>query len=132
MLIGGSLPSWKRYLDLAMPVKPADWNTELTRIESKLSEPGRMKVVQAMIKANPADAGEQLANVSCPVLVVEGDADPDWASPRAEGERILADLPQGLGELVVLEGAGHYLHDQTSDEVAALALPFLAKTLTRA
>ena len=132
VLVGGSLPSWKKYLDLAMPVKPADWEDELGRIEAKLEEPGRMKVLQAMIKSDPGDAGAQLAHVACPVLIVEGSADPDWVDPRAEGERILADLPEGLGELVVLEGVGHYAHAQAPDEVLALALPFLDKTLTRA
>lgn len=132
VLIRGSVASWKKYLDLAMPTKPADWDSELTRIEAKLREPGRMKALQAMAKSNPADAGKQLTNVRCPVLVIEGSADPDWVDPRAEGERILADLPHGLGELAVIEGAGHYPHVQTPDEVLALAVPFLARTLTHA
>ena len=132
VLVGGSLKSWTKYLDVAVPVKPADWGTELARIEAKLSEPGRMKALQAMCKASPTDAGAQLANVACPVLVVEGSLDPDWADPRAEGERILADLPKGLGELAVIEGAGHYPHAQTPDQVVALALPFLARTLANA
>jgi pimeloyl-ACP methyl ester carboxylesterase len=34
--------------------------------------------------------------------------------------------------LVVIEGAGHYPHAQTPDEVLALALPFLTKTLRNA
>ena len=131
-LVLGSLPSWKKYLDLAYPVKPADWDSELARIDAKLSEPGRMKALQAMCKAKPSDAAAQLANVRCPVLVIEGSADPDWADPRAEGEKIVADLPQGLGEVAVIEGAGHYPHAQTPDEVLALALPFLAKTAARA
>ncbi|GAA4667758.1 alpha/beta hydrolase [Amycolatopsis dongchuanensis] len=132
VMFGGSLASWKKYLDLAMPVKPADWHTELARIESKLSEPGRMKVLQAMCKASPADAGAQLANVTCPVLVVVGSLDPDWADPSAEARRVIADLPRGRGELAVIEGAGHYPHAQTPDEVLALALPFLAENLPRA
>ena len=61
--------------------------------------------------------------------MIEGSADPDWADPRAEGEKIIADLPAGLGELVVIEGAGHYPHAQMPDELLALALPFLAKAL---
>jgi pimeloyl-ACP methyl ester carboxylesterase len=97
-----------------------------------MSEPGRMKAMQAMGRSNPGDAGAQLGNVRCPVLIVEGSADPDWADPRAEGERIIADLPSGLGELAVIEGAGHYPHTQTPDQVVTLALPFLAKTLARA
>jgi pimeloyl-ACP methyl ester carboxylesterase len=131
-LLLGSLPSWTKYLDLAIPVKPADWDAELARIEAKMSEPGRMKALQAMCKTNPGDAGAQLPNVACPVLVIEGSVDPDWADPRAEGDRIMNDLPQGLGELAVIDGAGHYPHTQTPDEVLALALPFLAKTTARA
>jgi pimeloyl-ACP methyl ester carboxylesterase len=131
-LLLGSLSSWKKYLDLAYPTKPSDWNTELARIDAKLSEPGRMKTLQAMCKSKPTDAGAQLKNVRCPVLVIEGSADPDWADPRAEGELIINDLPEGLGELVVLEGVGHYPHSQTPNELLALALPFLAKALPHA
>lgn len=132
VIIGAKLSPWLRYLDVAMPVKPVDWDAELGRITTKLGEPGRMNVVQAMAKADPSDAGAQLGNVTCPVLVVEGSLDPDWASPRAEGERILADLPDGVGRLVVIEGAGHYPHAQTPDEVLALAVPFLQENLPRA
>ena len=132
VIMGGSVEGWKKYLDVAMPVKPADWPGELARIVAKLSEPGRMNAMQSMCKSSPADAGEQLPNVKCPVLVIEGSLDPDWADPRAEGDRIIADLPAGLGELAVIEGAGHYPHVQTPDEVLALTLPFLARTLTRA
>jgi pimeloyl-ACP methyl ester carboxylesterase len=132
VMVRGSLASWKKYLDVATPVKPADWDSELARIEAKLSEPGRMKALQAMCKANPGDAGVQLPNVACPVFVIEGSLDPDWADARAEGEAIIAELPQCLGELAVIEGAGHYPHVQTPDQVLALALPFLAKTLSNA
>lgn len=128
----GSVKSWTRYLELAVPVKPADWDAELARIVAKLREPGRMAVLKAMGGSAPTDAGAQLGRVRCPVLVVEGGQDPDWADPRAEGERILADLPAGLGELAVVETAGHYPHTQTPDEVVALVLPFLARTAARA
>ena len=132
VMLLGRLASWKKYLDVAYPVKPADWAGELARIEAKLSEPGRMKVLQAMCKANPSDAGAQLPNVACPVLVIEGSLDPDWRDARAEGQRIIDDLPRGLGQLAVIEGAGHYLHAQNPDQVAALALPFLAKVTANA
>ncbi|UQU62680.1 alpha/beta hydrolase [Couchioplanes caeruleus] len=132
VMVRGSLASWTKYLDIAMPAKPADWNAELARIEAKLSEPGRMKVLQAMCRTSPGDAGAALPEVACPVLVVEGSLDPDWADPRAEGEKIIADLPRGLGELAVIEGAGHYPHAQTPDRVLALTLPFLTRTLADA
>ena len=126
----GSLSSWKKYLDVAYPTKPADWDAELARIESKLTEPGRMEALQAMCRADPGDAGAQLPNVACPVLIIEGSEDPDWADPRAEGEKIIADLPRGRGELLVVDGAGHYPHAQTPEKVLAVALPFLARTST--
>jgi pimeloyl-ACP methyl ester carboxylesterase len=128
----GRLSSWKKYLDLAYPAKPADWAGELARIETTLSDPGRMQVLQAMCKSNPGDAGAQLPHVKCPVLIIQGSLDPDWADPRAEGEKIIADLPAGLGQLAMIEGAGHYPHAQTPDAVLALSLPFLARTLTNA
>jgi len=130
VVMGSSLNGWLAYLDLAIPVKPADWDRERARIVSALSRHERMAVLRAMAKTTPADAGAQLANVRCPVLVVQGSADPDWADPRAEGERIIAELPAGLGELAVIEGAGHYPHAETPEKLLALLLPFLARTST--
>ncbi|MCP2244066.1 alpha/beta fold hydrolase [Lentzea aerocolonigenes] len=123
----GSTNQWAKYLDIAYPgAKPADWDARLAEITAMLSEPARMKVLQAMGKTSPADAGEQLANVTCPVLVVQGTQDPDWASPQAEGEAVIADLPAGLGKLEMIEGAGHYPHVQFPQQTLAAILTFLA------
>ncbi|NEA59805.1 alpha/beta hydrolase [Streptomyces sp. SID13666] len=127
VIVRGRLANWMKYLDAAYPAKPADWSDELARIKAKLGEPGRMAALQAMCKSNPSDAGAQLAHVTCPVLIVEGSLDPDWADPRVEGEKIIADLPAGRGELVVIDGAGHYPHAQTPDQVLEVVVPFLAK-----
>ncbi|MFC5677099.1 alpha/beta fold hydrolase [Aeromicrobium endophyticum] len=122
----GSTKQWAKYLDLAYPgIKPADWDVRLAQVTAMLEQPGRMKVLQKMGRTTPIDAGEQLANVRCPVLVVQGSADPDWASPLAEGEAVVADLPDGLGRLDVIDGAGHYPHVQYPAEVAASMLTFL-------
>ena len=128
-LLLGSVPAWLAYLELAYPTKPADWAVERAHMETSLGDPTRMKVLRAMAKSSPADAGTQLPNVRCPVLVVEGDLDPDWPDPRAEGERIVAELPKGLGELSVIAGAGHYPHAQTPEQLISVLLPFLARTL---
>ena len=122
----GSVAWWHRYLDLAFPgTKPADWEEQLQHNAAMLGEPGRMKALQRMGRSAPVDAGAHLAHVRCPALVVEGSLDPDWADPRAEGEAIVAALPDGLGELRVIDGAGHYPHTQLPDETVALLLPFL-------
>jgi pimeloyl-ACP methyl ester carboxylesterase len=122
----GSVPAWLGYLDLATPgARPADWPARLAGIEADLRRPGRMGVLRRMGQAAPTDAGAQLGNVRCPVLVVEGSLDPDWVDPRAEGEAIVAALPAGLGRLEVIEGSGHYPHVQHPDEVASLVVDFL-------
>ncbi|MCC3276263.1 MULTISPECIES: alpha/beta fold hydrolase [unclassified Arthrobacter] len=125
-MLRGNVANWLKYLDTAIPVKPADWASERSRIAATMQDPGHMKVLQAMMKTTPVDAGARLADVASPVLIIQGSADPDWADPRAEGERIIADLPAGLGRLEVIEGAGHYPHAQTPNEVLDLMLPFLA------
>ena len=126
-MLRGSVSHWLKYLDIAIPVKPADWAAERSHIAAALQDRNRIKVLQAMMKTAPTDAGARLADVRCPVLIVQGSADPDWADPRAEGERITADLPGGLGRLAVIDGAGHYPHAQTPEALLALALPFLAR-----
>ncbi|MEV0122244.1 alpha/beta hydrolase [Streptomyces sp. NPDC050703] len=129
----GSLPLWRAYLDVAYPgAKPAHWDERLGRIESLLREPGRMKAMQGMGRSAPADAGAQLGGVRCPVLVVMGTLDPDWADPRAEGAAVVDALPAGLGRLEMIDGAGHYPHDQFPDRVTALVLGFLGEKAVRA
>ncbi|QDN83016.1 alpha/beta hydrolase [Streptomyces sp. S1A1-7] len=129
----GSAPLWRSYLDVAYPgVKPADWSERLDRIDSLLREPGRMKAMQGMGRSAPTDAGAQLGNVRCPVLVVMGTLDPDWADPRAEGSAIIDALPSGLGRLEMIEGAGHYPHDQFPEQVVSLMLAFLGSGAARA
>ncbi|MFB7457114.1 alpha/beta fold hydrolase [Streptomyces sp. NPDC056188] len=129
----GSVPLWRSYLDVAYPgVKPADWAERLGRIDALLHEPGRMKALQGMGRSTPTDAGAQLGNVRCPVLVVMGTLDPDWADPHAEGSAIVDALPSGLGRLEMIEGAGHYPHDQFPDQVVSLMLAFLRSDAARA
>ncbi|MET8829008.1 alpha/beta hydrolase [Streptomyces sp. NPDC004610] len=123
----GSVRLWRSYLDVAYPgVRPADWGRRLDRIDALLREPGRMKALRGMGRGNPADAGAQLGAVRSPVLVVMGTGDPDWADPRAEGAAIVGALPAGLGRLELIEGAGHYPHDQCPERVVSLVLAFMA------
>jgi pimeloyl-ACP methyl ester carboxylesterase len=76
-------------------------------------------------KSTPADAEAQLRNVRSPALVIMGTLDPDFADPRAEGDGIVAAMSPGPGEVATVDGAGHYPHAQSPDEVAALVIPFL-------
>jgi pimeloyl-ACP methyl ester carboxylesterase len=116
---------WLRYLDVAYPTKPADYDADMAALAAKLREPGRMAEFMKTGKSTPADAGAQLPNISCPALVVMGTLDPDFPDPGAEGDAIIAAMPSGLGTVAMVNGAGHYPHAQSPDEVAALVIPFL-------
>jgi pimeloyl-ACP methyl ester carboxylesterase len=123
----GSVKTWLSYLDVAFPGhKPADWDDQVARIRRDMSESARMKAMQKMGTSSAGDAGKHLAGVRCPALIIEGTQDPDWGDPRAEGEAIVAAMPNATLELI--EGAGHYPHTQYPDETSALIVAFLSRT----
>lgn len=126
-MIFRSLRLWISYLDVAYPTKPADWDAYTADLTATLSEPGRMAEFMKTGKSTPADAHAQLANVTCPVLVVMGTEDPDWPDPVAEGGAIAALLPEGLGKVALVEGGGHYPHAQNPQRTAELILSYLAE-----
>jgi pimeloyl-ACP methyl ester carboxylesterase len=116
---------WFRYLDVAYPTKPADYDAYMAALAAKLREPGRMAEFLKTGKSKPAETGTRLPEVSCPALIVMGTLDPDFADPRAEGDAIVAAMPAGIGTVAVVSGGGHYIHAQSPDEVAALVIGFL-------
>ncbi|HEV7961928.1 MAG TPA: alpha/beta hydrolase [Actinoplanes sp.] len=122
----GSVELWARYLGHAYPgPKPADWDAQLAAMRANLSEPGRMKVLQAMGRSAPTDAGASLAGVRCPALVISGALDPDWSSPQVEVDGIVAEMQPGIATGTLIDGAGHYPHVQFPDRVTGLLLSFL-------
>jgi len=130
LLLGGvkmlhSLNMWQRYLDLAYPTKPADYDAYLAAMRAKLSEPGRMAEFLKTMKTSGADAEAQLPHISCPALVIMGDADPDYADPQAEADEVVATMPAGLGTVAMLAGGGHYLQAQLPGEVTRLITSFV-------
>jgi pimeloyl-ACP methyl ester carboxylesterase len=122
-----SLSLWMRYLDVAYPTKPADYDDYMAALRAKLREPGRMAEFMKTFKSTPADAEAQLPNVRCPALIVIGTADPDFPDPAGEGEAIVTALRPGLGTLRILQGAGHYIQAERPNELAALLTGFLTE-----
>jgi pimeloyl-ACP methyl ester carboxylesterase len=122
----GRIGVWLSYLNVAFPdPKPGDYAEAMTALAANLREPGRMDAARKMGRSRPADAAAALGGIRCPALVFMGTLDPDWPDPKAEGDRIVAQMPAGLGRLVTVDGAGHYPHTQSPDQVAAALLPFL-------
>jgi pimeloyl-ACP methyl ester carboxylesterase len=122
----GSMKTLLKYHDIAYPEpKPADWDAWLDGLRRNLSEPGRMKALQKMGMSKPVDAGAQLPNVRCPVLVIVGTLDPDFPDPEAEAAAIVGLLPQGLGRYTMIDGGGRYPQAGRPEQVAAAIIPFL-------
>ncbi len=126
MTLTGSVGVWASYLNVAYPGRrPSDYATAIAALQANLREPGRMPAVQKMGRSQPADAAAALGSIRCPALVFMGTLDSDWPDPKAEGDKIIAEMPAGFGRLVMIDGAGHYAHTQFPDQVAAALLPFL-------
>jgi pimeloyl-ACP methyl ester carboxylesterase len=129
VLVGGSVKTWSKYLDVAYPGrKPADWDTWLATLQANMREPGRMKALQSMAGGKLVEAAAQLSNVRCPALVIMGSKDPDWPDSKAEAVAIVGLLPAGRGRYVMIENAGHYPHAEYPQQVADALLPFLAES----
>ncbi len=126
-----SLPWWVRYLDIAYPTKPADYDRYIAGLEDTLRQPGRWAEFTKTGQTTPADAHARLADVRCPALVMMSTADPDWADPEAEANAIVAAMPEGIGQVVMIENGGHYPHAQFADHVAAVMIPFLGQHAAR-
>ncbi len=125
-MMTGNLRMWASYLDVAFPgTKPADYREATDALLANLREPGRTKVLQKMSQSKPADAEAKLASISCPALIIMGSLDSDWPDAEAEGHAIVAAMPAGLGQLVMIGDAGHYPHTQFPEQVAAAIVPFL-------
>ncbi|WP_328411108.1 alpha/beta fold hydrolase [Nocardia sp. NBC_00403] len=126
-----SLPWWRRYLDIAYPTKPADYDRYLADLENILRQPERWAEFMKTGQTTPADAHARLTDVRCPALVIMGSADPDFADPEAEANAIVAAMPDGVGRVVMVDNGGHYPHAQFSDRVAAVLIPFLDQHAVR-
>ncbi|MEV4314317.1 alpha/beta hydrolase [Actinocrispum sp. NPDC049592] len=106
------------------PQKPADLARRRRLLAANLAEPGRFDAVRAMLRSGHHTADQALPDVTCPTLVVMGDADPDFSNPENEA-RYAAERIGGPAEVLIVRGAGHYPHAECPDCVAATAVRFL-------
>jgi len=95
--------------------RPPDHDEYVNRLKANLSEPGRYNAFLSLAFNSHAESGSKLDQVSCPVAVVMGTADPDFPDPVVEA-RELADVLNA--EVVLIDGAGHYPQAQEPAAVA--------------
>jgi len=69
------------------------------------------------------DIVDQLSRVDSPTLVAVGEFDP--VTPVAAAEEIVGALPEGIGRLQVLEGAGHWTWMDAPDRFWPIVIEFI-------
>jgi pimeloyl-ACP methyl ester carboxylesterase len=104
--------------------KPADLAARRKALASNLAEPGRFAAVNAMVRADHADAQRALPDVRCPSLVVMGEQDPDFPDPAAEAAIVARSLG-GPSTVWMVPEAGHYPHAELPASVAASVADFI-------
>lgn len=111
------------YASLYPTAKPADFAAYKALLVANLKEPGRMAALQAMLRTDRSDVEVRLANVRARTLIVMGSKDPDFDDPAAEGKTLAGLLN---GEVVTIDGAGHYPHVEMPETTTPAILRFLA------
>ncbi|MGC5078188.1 alpha/beta fold hydrolase [Agrococcus sp. DT81.2] len=110
---------WSLFYRSLHNAPPADLADHRRRIVASLRRPHGTDALVAMGTGRTKDAvGARAAQVA-PVVVVMGDADPDFTDPAAEAQHY-ADATRG--EVVMIPGAGHYPHAERPGETAATVL----------
>lgn len=104
--------------------KPADHAQARAALAANLREPGRMDALRTMVGLSKADTEALVARSNVPALLVMGSRDPDFADAKAEARW----LGRALGsEPLIVDGAGHYPHLETPEQVLPALLDFLAR-----
>jgi len=114
------------YASLYRKTKPHDFSAYQAALVASLKEPGRLEALQVLMTVSHQATGALLGQVKAPTLILMGAADPDFSSPRQEGET-LRQMLSGTSQVDVLEGLGHYPHVEDSQGVMERIQRFLAE-----
>ena len=72
------------------------------------------------------DIVDQLSHIDAPTLVSVGDLDP--VTPVAAAEEIVGALPEGIAQLEILDGAGHFPWMDTPERYWPMIIEFIGST----
>jgi pimeloyl-ACP methyl ester carboxylesterase len=75
------------------------------------------------------DIPDQLGRVDSPTVVSVGELDP--VTPVAAAEEVVAALPEGIGRLEVVDGAGHWAWKDAPDRFWPMIVEFIHSTVAR-
>lgn len=96
---------WGKFYGSLYGTKPDDFDAYQKALVASFKQPGRMDALRGMMSVTKADVAARLHEITAPVLIFMGSADPDFPDPHKEA-KIVAALLNGTVEMV--QGAGHY------------------------
>lgn len=105
--------------------KPPDHDEYVAALKANLGELGRFGAFRKLTANTHAESGAVLDRVECPALIIMGTADPDFPDAEEEARTLARALS---GEVVLVDGAGHYPQAQAPDQVADAIAAFVAAT----
>lgn len=114
---------WARlYTGWYKEAPPDDLDIEIARMRRMLTDPQRRRAVRRTLTADRNGVDEHIARLGRPTLTVFGSADDHFADPEAEARATAEELQ---GDLLIVEGAGHYPHVEQPAAVSKAILAFL-------
>jgi pimeloyl-ACP methyl ester carboxylesterase len=118
--------AWIAYYGRLYPTRqPADFKDYLKSLAANMAERGRFQAAKSLAFSSRQPSAERLSLVSAPTLVIMGAKDPDFPDPAAEGAYIAG---QTGGELLMVEGAGHYPQTEMPEKVTPAITDFLKRS----
>ncbi|MEO8606353.1 MAG: alpha/beta hydrolase [Chloroflexota bacterium] len=112
--------------------RPPDFEAHLRDVNRMLNEAGRLRALRLLFANSYKDWDDRVSQVTEPVLILNGSADPDFKAPEQEA-RVLAERMRSSQVTVrVLQGAGHHPQAEQPDLTAQSILDFLATRQSQA
>lgn len=107
---------------------PPDHAAHVAAVRESLASPERLGALAAMGRAGCQDIDPRLDDLAVPTLVVMGTADPDFPDPAVEAHAIADRMS---GQVVMVEGSGHYPHVDAPTESGSAITTFLVRATSR-
>lgn len=115
--------AWDKYYRSLYPTAPpADLDVHVAGIKTALGDGAKKAAMVDMLVSSRTKAASRLKDVQARVLVIMGSKDPDFSDPAAEAKTVGELLH---GNVVMVEGAGHYPHVEMADETGRAVAAFL-------
>ena len=122
-------PSWARLLRTQLASPPPIWDTVMDNIQLGMEAYFAHKGNAMFDSENPLfkyDLAERAAGLQSPLLIVAGESDANYVAMPSVHAQPIHEAVSG-SELVIVEGAGHFLFAQDPNGFARIVTRFLSK-----